>query len=127
MKNKVDLAAIAGTVVENKQNLQDLKFRISNLENQIAKVASSLSKYHQDAKILPAISIKTPQSGMAVRKASNIIPFPGTNRQKPEKKPHPFLCRPGTPVPPQLTDFRPVLQRHGLILLGWDIRISEKG
>jgi len=39
----------------------------------------------------------------------------------------PILAAMGMPVPPELHDFRPVLQRDGLILLAWDKRISEIG
>ena len=39
----------------------------------------------------------------------------------------PFLASPGQPLPPQLPDYRPVLQRDGLILLAWDTRSTEMG
>ena len=135
MKNKMNLSAIAGTVVDQMQNLQDLSFRISSLENQLSKMAYTLSKYRLDLERVPAAPAKKTPSIVKFRQpeytgtggTSNIIPFPGTRRQKTEKSPAPFLGKPGKPLPPQLTDFRPVLQRHGLILLGWDKRISELG
>lgn len=39
----------------------------------------------------------------------------------------PFLAAPGIHLPMQIADFRPVLQRDGLILLAWDMRKTEMG
>ena len=39
----------------------------------------------------------------------------------------PFLAAPGQSLPQQLPDFRPALQRDGLILLAWDMRSTELG
>jgi len=76
---------------------------------------------------------------------SNIISFPGpfqhiaynttgaasreTNKFG-EKQPlfrGPIMAIPGKPIHPEVPDFRPVLQRDGLILLAWDKRINERG
>ena len=38
-----------------------------------------------------------------------------------------LLAAPGEPLPDALTDYRPLLQRDGLILLSWDKRITEMG
>ena len=38
-----------------------------------------------------------------------------------------FQAEPGKPLPFEIPDFRPELQRNGLILLGWDWRITESG
>jgi len=38
-----------------------------------------------------------------------------------------FPAAPGTPLPDGLIDYRPLLQRDGLILLSWDKRITEMG
>jgi len=75
------------------------------------------------------------------RLQSNIIPFPGSvmhtswntkttsHVYKEERFPvsEPFLALPGMPLPPDIHDFRPHLQRDGLILLAWDIRETELG
>ena len=39
----------------------------------------------------------------------------------------PFLASPGMALPKQIKDFRPLLQRDGLILLSWDMRRTEMG
>ena len=39
----------------------------------------------------------------------------------------PFLAQPGNHLPSGIPDFRPLLQRDGLILLAWDKRITESG
>ena len=59
-----------------------------------------------------------------------IIPFPGVYYPAtPKKQPlaRIILARPGENMPESITDFRPVLQRDGLILLSWDKRLTEKG
>ena len=38
-----------------------------------------------------------------------------------------FRAKPGNPLPAEVPDFRSQLQRDGLILLGWDWRLTEKG
>jgi len=66
---------------------------------------------------------------------SNIIPFPTTYqpfRYSPPASQRsrvltPFLAAPGKPIPPGIPDFRPLLQRDGLILLAWDKRETEMG
>ena len=75
----------------------------------------------------------------AAARPSNIIPFPGPSRfpvrnsninfniSRNEKSFVPLLARPGMSLPPNIEDFRPLLQRDGLILLAWDMRITEKG
>ena len=39
----------------------------------------------------------------------------------------PFLAPPEKPIPQNVPDFRPLLQRDGLILLAWDKRMTEMG
>jgi len=39
----------------------------------------------------------------------------------------PILALPGTPLPANIPDYRPMLQRDGLILLAWDKRLTETG
>ena len=63
-----------------------------------------------------------------------IIPFPGLgyvsdikNKQNHSKPVIPYSALPGISLPPEIPDFRPSLQRDGLILLGWDMRDTEAG
>jgi len=72
---------------------------------------------------------------------NNIIQFPGSvrvsnqntkmtsyNAQKnSSRNSAPFLAIPGTLLPSEITDYRPYLQRNGLILLAWDKRETESG
>ena len=71
---------------------------------------------------------------------SKIIPFPGsglfTNNsgmgvsrtsQRQRSLPSPILAMPGEPLVESINDYRPHLQRDGLILLAWDMRLTEKG
>ena len=74
-------------------------------------------------------------------RSSNIIPFPesvmvsnrNTKKNTPEYRKSkflalaPFLAIPGMPLPSNIPDYRPHLQRDGLILLAWDKRETEKG
>lgn len=76
-----------------------------------------------------------------VRRSSNIIPFPESmivSAKNIKKNPNiyrkdkffaivPFLAMPGMPLPPNVPDYRPHLQRDGLILLAWDKRETETG
>lgn len=74
-------------------------------------------------------------TGIKARSVSNIIPFPGRNwcathssaSETANSAGKQLVAAPGTPLPAGVVDFRPQLQRDGLILLAWDRRITEKG
>jgi len=66
----------------------------------------------------------------------NVIQFPGKNPCTETRLSDlpleqfsvvPFLGIPGMPFPSCIPDYRPLLQRDGLILLSWDKRITEMG
>ena len=101
---------------------------------------------------LPPESLKTqivskegfpPKSNIATHYPSNIINFPGSymvsdRNRKTNIYPYdtrknnsmgmaPVLAMPGMMVPQNITDYRPELQRDGLILLAWDKRETEAG
>ena len=61
------------------------------------------------------------------RSWSKIIPFPvhGAVNIKPRGKI--ILGQPGEDIPDSIPDFRPYLQRDGLILLSWEKRLSRNG
>ena len=68
------------------------------------------------------------------KKDTNIISFTGPLLSKPSnmengnaKGTEPYIAEPGKPISPDIFDYRPMLQRDGLILLGWDKRFTEKG
>lgn len=99
----------------------------------------SISKFTKGQPVInecfPAVS------KVSARNSSNIIYFPGSklvpNRKirtipySPRKNSFlslaPFLAMPGMPLPEYVTDYRPHLQRNGLILLAWDMRETETG
>ena len=82
-----------------------------------------------------------PKFNTAPGTLSNIIPFPKpglftTRSSKADpvnfraakfRGSEPYLAKPGKPLPANITDFRPLLQRDGLILLSWDMRKTEMG
>ena len=64
------------------------------------------------------------------RRCGKIIPFPGVILNEPFCQGNVrglILARPGEKLPESVPDFRPLLQRDGLILLSWDKKIREKG
>ena len=71
-----------------------------------------------------------------VERPAKIIPFPGLKDRSSfvdnsliERFSAPMLFRgmPGSSLPVYVTDYRPFLQRDGLILLSWDKRVDEIG
>jgi len=80
-------------------------------------------------------------SNISRYRSSNIIPFPESvmvSNWNSKKNPQeyrknkfmalaPFLATPGMSLPPNVPDYRPHLQRDGLILLAWDKRETETG
>ena len=101
------------------QNIQDLQEKVVVLENRIQRMATKLEKFNTNSE----------NSRTETWCSSNIIPFPGTTCYKTSELPilPPFIAKPGYPLASEIPDFRPVLQRNGLILLAWDMRITERG
>jgi hypothetical protein len=110
--------------------LRELSDQAFHIEAQIKSIASSL----MDLENGPLAEGKP---GMdAPNGHSNIIPFPGAMAKAAPARDYkhqsfPFLVPiPGQPdksLPETIPDFRPLLQRDGLILLSWDKRICELG
>jgi len=104
--------------------------------------SSEIEKYNDKAagniqnKFLEPADCNTSKAGPA-----NIIPFPrpglfttnslraepGQFRKERFQISVPFLAKPGNHLPSGIPDYRPFLQRDGLILLAWDKRITESG
>lgn len=130
MKEIPDTAEITAAY---EQHLQSLSDQISWLENRVKNIADILLRISQDKK---NVYRKTTQiSGSAYQglnpttgKQSNVIPFPECCiRRERTQGLTPILARPGNRLPPEIPDFRPLLQRDGLILLAWDWRSTELG
>ena len=119
MKKKEEVAETAAHLSEQMKNLQILIDQVSLLETRISTMAAKLNKF--------STSLEEPKT--ETRWLSNIIPFPSNFPQKTEELPilAPILAKPGASLPPGMPDFRSVLQKNGLILLGWDKRMTEKG
>ena len=120
------------------ENLQGLADEVSLLDRQSSKLPFGI-RTAKSSSGMPELqsAIECPCS--AVSGPANIIPFPGTrfhintgaesnnSRTKQFLSSAPFLAMPGNPLPSGVHDYRPVLQRDGLILLAWDKRNTETG
>jgi len=121
------------------RSLYDLANEVSRLENEITKM--SVTSFQNANSVVKNYSSVFEQSGYASAASgkSNIIPFPGSgvsiNSCHRSEIPHTkqylsalsYLAAPGSALPSGIFDFRPALQRDGLILLGWDKRLAETG
>jgi len=142
-------------LIDSLQNMQSMAIQVSLLGHRITKMTNDLNNFHNvtgvarirsSENMIPAFStppkndqpLSEPKSPFAAR-PSNIVPFPGRDRLstqnttanlntvRHEKYLKPLLAKPGTPLPPNIPDYRPLLQRDGLILLAWDMHITEAG
>jgi len=106
----------------------ELMNRVENLQQrveQLSKAMINLGKNNRDFDIIDRVLADLP---------SNIIPFPLFAGSKAAITPCSkcfssgwLLAMPGEPLPGGFTDYRPLLQRNGLILLSWDKRKTEMG
>ena len=114
---------------ERTKDVEDLYERIENLQHLLGQVMLLEAKISKMGEIFKKFSTKLEASKTETRSSSNIIPFPGIAAMKPKVLPvfAPFLARPGSLLASEILDFRPFLQRDGLILLAWDKRITETG
>jgi hypothetical protein len=126
--------------MEKKSELNEFSLELKELAQNLRVLAEELSLF---GKLIPNSPIdfnqSTGTSFSPVGSKSNIIPFPGTGTfigNGPEfDNSHtkqflfsaPILATPGKLLPPDIPDYRPLLQRNGLILLAWDKRGSEMG
>lgn len=148
MKKREELLEITAMVKGQISTLKNLSTQVLALENSITTIASRLNKFSYEleavsGEVTPEASIIDfirPELKMAAGYPSNIIPFPGAFHPKTAAKPAnsafrttrpsalaPIIAAPGKPLPAGIPDFRPVLQRNGLILLAWDKRKTENG
>jgi hypothetical protein len=129
---------ITAEIIWLAKSLHDIANEVSQLENQITGM--SVSSFQSASSVVKNF---LPQSGAAAAAScrteghrtegskTNIIPFPGSGCEIPQTKQLiakvPYLAAPGCSLPPGIPDCRNVLQRDGLILLGWDKRLTETG
>jgi hypothetical protein len=126
------LPEIKAVLLEKARILRELSNEAFHLEIQIRKIAGSI--YNPEREIpWPAVPeeksniipfpVKEPQGAFRTPKAGNTL-FPVS---LPPRFLAPILAKPGNPLPESIPDFRPMLQRDGLILLSWDKRITGNG
>jgi len=139
MEKVQDSDEIAAEIKVLVKSLHDLANELSRLENQITRM--SVASFQNSNSVIKNFSPIFKQSGFAsaARSKSNIISFPcsGINIGccHESEIPHTrqflsslsYMAVPGSSLPLGISDFRPALQRDGLILLGWDKRFSEAG
>jgi len=144
-----ELSEITAAFKDHVSTLKNLADQVAQLGGRIVKVSSKFCIAGRDSDVtekqIP--NIKLPGINSVTSNLPNIIPFPpnyqsvsqrpitSTGRsaadfsvyQKEESVLPPFIAPPGISLPAGITDFRPLLQRNGLILLAWDKRRTEKG
>ena len=103
MEKTQNLSNIAAELIIQAKNLQCLA-------NQLAKMMDKINKRDHGLKI--------------TGDQSNIISF---SRAAASAAQAPILAIPGKSLPRGIYDYRPLLQRDGLILLAWDKRMTETG
>ncbi|MCL2092969.1 MAG: hypothetical protein FWH12_02130 [Treponema sp.] len=118
--------------------LKQLEAQLSGLEKQIQNLSNAMDILEQGKQEVPRASPRAVPAAALPGRGANIIPFrlPGSSPESKEEAQRrfekllasvPFLAHPGVKLPPQIPDFRGVLQRDGLILLAWDKRNTEEG
>ena len=152
MEKTKNHAGFTRQLKDSKNNLEEMTSKICHLQNRLKKIAGILDNVERHLEILDAYSVKNssretafsgrplfskkPYSPCAINNfrelPSNIILFPDPNkddlsRRRESRAFAPFPAKPGSPLPPEIPDYRPHLQRDGLILLAWDKRMTEKG
>ena len=145
MKKTQKLPQITAELMDQVQDLQCLTGQVSRLGDKITKITSELRKIDENLEcIVPGTAaLSDPDRIPALNTtgvSSKIIAFPGLDLPKSrgagtesyelrikQFQAMPFLAIPGKPFPSGIPDYRPFLQRDGLILLSWDKRITETG
>jgi len=139
MKKALDSNELAAEIEGLMKSLYDLANEVSKLENQITKISET--SFQNSNSVIKNYSSVRDQSALpqAASCKSNIIPFPGSgvsigpsheseiSNNKQSLSTLFYMAAPGSALPSGIYDFRPALQRDGLILLGWDKRFNETG
>ena len=117
-------------------NLQDLASHVSMLEEKLnEKIIKLPVEFRQNENAFGITDfsrvLRYHEPAVAAGASSNIIPFARSGSDN-FLQSHPIAVKPlfgipGKPLPSDVPDCRPLLQRDGLILLAWDMRITENG
>ena len=123
--------------VELLNQIHFLTDQVSMLRRRIIEIAEKVNDADQNLDILEEFTPDRNNDRPITRnngeqKKSNIISFsaPGiaVHREADNFSVFsPLNAAPGKPLPSHIHDYRPLLQRDGLILLAWDKRLTEKG
>ena len=149
---KLRLPRMTAELMDQVRDLQCLADQISWLGSQIVEISGRISKiesaetgpvvnFSDDIGIKHTVPIAPffdeshavpPALNASAGRSSNIIPFKKPNSRAEDFSMEqflvsPLLAMPGMPTRAGIFDFRPFLQRDGLILLSWDKRFTEKG
>ena len=133
MKKNIEKSTMPAYVLKQAECFQDLLDRVSLVEWRVEKVAGEVEKFKADKKEpvvetrCPSNIIPFPARGFGHIEPRREIPLPACKKANTPQSLEPFLAKPGKPLPPWIPDFRPVLQRDGLILIAWDKRLTEMG
>jgi hypothetical protein len=139
MKKALDSIEIAAEIEGLVKNLYNLANEVSMLENRITKISEA--SFQNSNSVVKNYSSVFDQSAVVSEASgkSNIISFPGSGVSTGSSRKSEitntrhclsalsYQAAPGASLPSEIFDFRPVLQRDGLILLGWDKRFNETG
>jgi len=119
---------------------KQLSDQVSQLGGRIAKISDKFAGPNEYLNELEkrVHDIDSSKTTAVTSSLPHIIPFPATcqaaTHHSGGANPSsnwifsvPFLASPGKSLTAAIHDFRPVLQRDGLILLGWDKRKTESG
>jgi hypothetical protein len=139
MEEKCELKIIYAGIRDLSKNLRNLADKEPLLGFEIKRMTYDLTKFSQDIKMWEELFVKTTIIEPDIFAPSNIIPFPSLGKYS-NRHPlsnnrtaslsgfaKPFLAVPGESLPAGVPDYRPLLQRDGLILLAWDKRSTETG
>ena len=135
MKKTLNTTGITLESEAQNQNLDNFADQMSGLAERIFRISCTLYKFEQDLEILekhfpePVYKNEKSCTPAVSQFPHNIIPFPKSNISAHAQMRHsmPIIATPEKPLPSHIYDYRPVLQRNGLILLAWDKRETEAG
>jgi len=113
--------------MKRKENLPELTTELLNQAQSLQCIVGELSKLLGEFNTNFRAMYTAGKSASVT--APRIIPFPSHSfaRTKTRLPSGCLSAMPGKTLPDGLADYRPLLQRNGLILLSWDKRITEMG
>jgi len=124
MKEKEKLHGISAELIHHVQKLQCLTKKLSDFAAELA----------DDCEADIHLSARRMGTEPSAQTSPNVIPFNPYALQSaspfsasPTLATCCFQAQPGQSLPDGLTDYRPLLQRDGLLLLSWDKRNTEMG